>query len=62
MESPVYYGGLADTWKGEYKGQEVTAKALRVYKTSDPNWIRKVGGAQLVTLSNELTVSHAVVL
>ena len=62
MDTPQTHGGLADVWKGEYQGQEVAAKALKVYRTSNLKGIRKVGGAQLVTLSNELTVSHTVVL
>ena len=49
-------------WKGEHNGQEVAAKALRVYKKNDFEEIRKVGGAPLIMFSNELTVPYTVVL
>ena len=62
MDTPETHGGLADVWKGEYKGREVAAKVLRVYKTSDPKGTRKVGGVPPIMFSSELTVSHAVVL
>ena len=62
LDTPQTRGGLTDVWKGEYKGQEVAAKALRVYKTGDPNVTRKVGGVPPIMFSSELTVSHAVVL
>ena len=61
-ENAQSIGGLAGVWKGQHKGQVVAAKSLRVYPTSDVKIIRKVGGAQLVALSNELTVPHTVVL
>ena len=47
VDTPQTYGGLADVWKGEYEGREVAAKALRVYRTSDLERIRKVGGVSL---------------
>ena len=62
MEIPQYSGGFAEVWKGEYKGREVAAKALRAYITSDFKQIRKVGGVSLIMFSSELTVSHAAVL
>ena len=49
-------------WKGKHNGQEVAAKALRVYQISDLKRIRRVRGARFVAFSNELTVSHIVVL
>ena len=49
-------------WKGEYKGHEVAAKALRVYKISDIKQTRRVRGLSLVMFSTKLKVSHAVVL
>ena len=61
-ESAERLGGFADVWKGKHKGHVVAAKALRVYLTSDLEWTRKVGGAQLVASFNELTASHTVVL
>ena len=41
-----------DVWKGQYGGQEVSAKVLRVYLTSDLEQIRKVGYPQLVEYIN----------
>ena len=61
-DTPQTYGGLADVWKGNHKGQVVAAKALRVYKTSNLERTRKVGDAPLIIFSNELTVPHTVVL
>ena len=58
-DTPQTHGGLADVWKGEYKGQEVAAKALKIYITSDLKRIRKVGGVSFVMFPSELTVSHA---
>ncbi|KAF9644746.1 kinase-like protein [Thelephora ganbajun] len=34
-EIPHHSGGLVNVWKGQYKGREVAAKALRVSLTSD---------------------------
>ncbi|KAF9645531.1 kinase-like protein, partial [Thelephora ganbajun] len=34
-DNPLYHGGFADVWKGEYQGRHVAVKALRVYSTSD---------------------------
>ena len=60
-ESPLYYGGLADVWKGQYQGREVAAKAVRIYLTSDLERIRKVGCPQ-PAMSKELTGSHIEIL
>ena len=43
-------------WKGEHKGREVAAKALRVYTTNDFERIIKVRGTRLVVFPNELTI------
>ena len=48
-------------WKCQYNGQEVAAKAMRVYQTSDFEKIRKVGCPQLVYI-DELTTSRTEVL
>jgi len=40
-EGPFCSGGFADVWKGEYLGQEVAAKVLRVYQTDDHKQIKK---------------------
>ena len=61
-EIPEIPGAFSDVWKSEHNGQEVAAKALRVYKVDDLEWIRKVGGTRLVVFPNELTVSHTAVL
>jgi len=47
-EPALCRGGFADVWKGQYDGQEVSAKVLRVYLTSDLEKIRKVGCPHLV--------------
>lgn len=35
LDNPLYRGGYADVWKGEYRGCPVAVKALRVSSTSD---------------------------
>ena len=40
---PQYSGGFSDVWTGNYQGQRVAAKVLRVYLTSDLDEIRRVG-------------------
>ena len=40
---PLYRGGYADVWKGEYQGRHVAVKVLRVCSTSDFNKITSVG-------------------
>ena len=42
-ENPRRVDVLVDVWKGEYKGQEVAAKAFRVYMMNDLERIGKVG-------------------
>ena len=51
-EPPLYHGGFAEVWKGEYNGQEVSAKVLRVYLTGDLEKTRKVGCPQLSAHAN----------
>ena len=40
--TPLYRGGFADVWKGEYQGRYVAVKVLRVYSTSDIGKIVRV--------------------
>ena len=42
-DTPLYRGGYADVWKGEYQGRSVAVKVLRVYSTSDFEKITCVG-------------------
>ena len=42
-DDPLYQCGFADVWKGEYKGQDVAVKVLRMYSTTDLDKIRNVG-------------------
>jgi len=62
MATPQCHGGFADIWKGQYNGQEVAAKALRVYLTSDIERIRKVGCPRFAVFINELTISCTEIL
>ena len=62
METPLCCGGFADVWKGQCRGQEVAAKALRVALTSDIVRIRKVCRSQPVACINGLTLSYTGVL
>ena len=48
---------FADVWKGNHNGREVAAKALRVYRTSDFDEIRKVNRPQLAVHINKLILS-----
>ena len=59
---PLCHGGFADVWKGQYDGREVISKVLRVYQTSNFEWIKKVGRPRVFAYTNELTVSHPEVL
>jgi len=61
MTTPRGHGGFADVWKGEYHGQDIAAKALRVYETSDFERIRKVGDPGL-SCYQRIDGSHAEVL
>ena len=46
-DSPLYHGGFADVWKGEYQGLHVAVKVLRVYRTSDLGKIASVSSHSL---------------
>ena len=35
LGNPLYRGGFADVWKGEYQSRHVAVKVLRVYSTSE---------------------------
>ena len=41
-DTPLYRGGYADVWKGEYQGREVAVKVLLVYRTSNLDKITRV--------------------
>ena len=57
MENPLCRGGFADVWKGKYRGQDIAAKALRVYSKGNFEKIRRVGRrcSRLVAHIKELT-------
>ena len=42
LQVPQCRGGFADVWMGDHRGQQVAAKVLRVYLTSDFGKIRRV--------------------
>jgi len=42
-DRPLYRGGYADVWMGEYRGCKVAVKVLRMYSTSDLDKITSVG-------------------
>ena len=50
FETPLYRGGFADVWKGEYRGRHVAVKVLRVYSTSDFVKIASVGSRGLAEI------------
>jgi len=41
-EDPLYRGGFADVWEGEYQGHQVAVKVPRVYSASDFDKTTKV--------------------
>lgn len=43
LDIPDRSGGFADVWRCRYLGQEVAAKALKVYSTDDLERVRRVG-------------------
>ena len=47
MDTPLYHGGFAEVWKGEYRGREVAVKVLKVYATTDLVKTTKVGSHRL---------------
>ena len=40
---PLYQGGYAEVWEGEYQGRKVAVKVLKVYRTSNLDKIKRVG-------------------
>jgi len=46
LDDPLYSGGYADVWKGEYQGRPVAVKVPRLYSTSDFSKITSVGHLQ----------------
>jgi len=51
-DTPLYRGGYADVWKGEYQGRHVAVKVLRVYSTSDFDKITNVGTVEYHVLTS----------
>lgn len=47
---PLCHGGSADVWKGQYRGREVAAKVLRLWRQDDLEQIRRVGCWRLFRL------------
>ena len=52
LGTPLYRGGFADVWKGEYEGCEVAVKVLRVYSTSDIAKVTSVSCQGFLKLCN----------
>ena len=42
-ENPLCHGEFADVWKGKHQDRDVAAKVLRVYRSDDPEQIKRVG-------------------
>ena len=61
-DDPLCYGGFADVWKGEYRGREVAAKVLRVYKTSNLDRIKRVCRSRALMGATGLSVFRVEVL
>lgn len=49
-DTPLYRGGYADVWNGEYEGREVAVKVLTVYATSDLDKITQVGSGMAIQI------------
>jgi hypothetical protein len=62
MEKLLRYGGNANVWKGQYCGQEVAAKVLKIDLLCDLKWMRAVGNPSLGMCINGLIISLAEVL
>ena len=43
MNTPLYRGGYADVWEGEYQARKVAVKVLTVCMTSNLDKITRVG-------------------
>jgi hypothetical protein len=56
FDIPLYKGGFADVWMGEYQGRKVAVKVLRVCSTSNFDKITGVGylRSSLTTRADEL--------
>ena len=50
LDAPLYRGGYADVWKGQYDGRDVAVKVLSVDSTSDFKKITSVGSQALSNL------------
>ena len=57
LDIPLYKGGFADVWMGEYQGRKVAVKVLRVCRTSNFDKITGVGclHSSLTLRTDELT-------
>ena len=63
LDTPLYRGGFADVWKGEYQGRHVAVKVLRVYSTSEFVKITRVGSCGLAKIvRREADADYAEVL
>jgi hypothetical protein len=58
---PLRRGGLADIWKGQYRGRGVAAKVLRGHEDTDVEWVKHVGCPPPVYISG-LTASCVEIL
>jgi hypothetical protein len=59
---PLHRGGLADIWKGQYRGRGVAAKVLRGHGDADVEWVKRVGCPPFVVCIGGLTASRAEIL
>ena len=41
-ENPMYHNGLADVWRGHYKGRQVTAEVFKPGLRDNPRQVRRV--------------------
>ena len=61
--TPLYHGGFAEIWKGQYQGRDVAVKVLKVYQTSNFEKITRVGShIALQARADELTTTQIEVL
>ena len=61
---PLYTGGFADVWKGEYCSRDVAVKVIRTPSSTDPQNLQKIIGVgyTIFLLVNTLIKSHIEVL